>query len=150
MESVSLQSYKESKNIGTSFSKYNVAKSKVSVGKKIALLFSGALIGVVNGLFGAGGGMITVPVLTYILGLDEKKSHATAIAIILPLCIITTMVYAIKTPFEYDIIAPTVIGVVIGAIIGSIALKKISNNALTIIFYGIMLFAGLRMIFDQK
>lgn len=63
----------------------------------------GLLTGAVNGLFGAGGGMLAVPVLTYVAGLDERKSHATAIAVILPLCIISTIVYALQGGFDYSI-----------------------------------------------
>ena len=45
----------------------------------------GLVTGVLTGLFGAGGGSIVVPAMEIFLDMDEKKSHATAIAIILML-----------------------------------------------------------------
>ncbi len=45
----------------------------------------GLFAGCVTGLFGAGGGMIVVPALGYILKLDDKKSRATSILCVLPM-----------------------------------------------------------------
>ncbi len=134
----------------TSVSKYATFSSRDMKKRRIALIIAGFLIGVVNGLFGAGGGMITVPCLTFICGLDEKRAHATAIAIILPLCLISTIVYGVSNTFDVGIIIPTVIGVTIGSIVGALLLKKMSNNSLSILFYALMLFAGFKMIFDTK
>ena len=112
--------------IAQNFFKYNVKKQKLSVGKKIAMCLASLAIGVVNGLFGAGGGMLAVPCLNYICGLDEKSAHATAIAVILP----------------------TVIGVTAGGNIGAALLKKMSPDAVSFLFYTLMAFAGFKMIFD--
>ena len=43
----------------------------------------GLVSGILNGLFGSGGGCIVVPAMEKFLKMDEKKSHATAIAVIL-------------------------------------------------------------------
>lgn len=129
------------------FFKYNKDEQKPSFAKRVAIVLSGVLIGALNGLFGAGGGMIAVPVLTFLTGLDEKHAHATAIALILPLCLISTIAYALGGGIESGVVLPTVIGVIIGGFIGALLLKKISNDVVSFIFYGIMLFAGLKMIF---
>ena len=127
--------------------KYNRQCQKLSKGRQIALVLAGLAVGVVTGLFGAGGGMLTVPALTFIAKLDEKHSHATAIAIILPLCLISSVVYAIGATFENGVVLPTVIGVTIGGVIGALLLKKMSDGAISFLFYALMLFAGLKMIF---
>lgn len=126
---------------------YTNMQKDISTLKKIALVFIGVFIGAINGLFGAGGGMLLVPALTLVLGLEQKRAHATAIAIILPLCAVSSITYALRASFDWNIILPTVIGVTIGGIIGAMLLKKMSNGALTFIFYSLMLFAGLKMIF---
>jgi uncharacterized membrane protein YfcA len=115
--------------------------------RKILLVVCGVLIGAVNGLLGAGGGMLAVPVLTYAAGLDERRSHATAIAVILPLCLISAVVYALKGTHDDAIMAPTVGGVILGSLAGALLLKKAGNTFLNLFFYGIMILAGLRMIF---
>ena len=127
--------------------KYNRQRQKLSKGRQIAVILAGLAIGVVTGLFGAGGGMLTVPSLTFIAKFDEKHSHATAIAVILPLCLISSVVYALGATFENGVVLPTVIGVTIGGAIGALLLKKMSNGAISFLFYALMLFAGLKMIF---
>ena len=127
--------------------KYNRQGQKLSKGRQIAVVLAGLAIGVVTGLFGAGGGMLTVPALTFIAKLDEKHSHATAIAVILPLCLISSIVYALGANFEKGVVLPTVLGVTIGGIVGALLLKKMSNGTISFLFYALMLFAGLKMIF---
>ena len=122
------------------FEKETPKKSKVVKGVSVLL---GVLIGFVNGLFGAGGGMLVVPVL----GLNTKRAHATAILIILPLCAVSGVVYLTRGIGGGGMFLPTVGGVVLGGIVGAFALKKCSGVALQFVFYGIMLLAGLKMIF---
>ena len=50
---------------------------------EVKSIVCGAATGAANGLFGGGGGMIAVPLLRA-QGLEEKRAHATAIAVILP------------------------------------------------------------------
>ena len=115
--------------------------------KKIAILIGcGILIGIVNGFFGGGGGMICVPVLKHILNLDEKQSHATAIFIMLPISIASTIIYITTGNFMLFETLYTAIGVIVGGIIGAILLKKSNNKTISIIFATIMLIAGFRLI----
>lgn len=129
-----------------SVAKYTKPTTKQLKRQRLLLVLSGLAIGVVNGLFGAGGGMLSVPALTYILGIDEQHAHATAIAVILPLCIVSSIAYSLLGSYEVGVVLPTVIGVAIGGIIGAKLLKKLSGDALSFIFYGLMIFAGLKMI----
>lgn len=128
--------------------KYDLSKQALSVKKKILMCFCSVFIGVVNGLFGAGGGMIAVPCLTYIGKLDEKSAHATAIAAILPLCLVSAIVYALKESCKNEVILPVVIGVTAGGIFGALLLKKLSSDVVSFVFYALMTFAGFKMIFD--
>ena len=113
--------------------------------RNVLLFVCGAAVGAVNGLFGAGGGMLVVPVLTYVAALGERKAHATAIAVILPLCLIGAVVYAAQGGMDTCFLAPTVAGVLAGGIIGAAALKKLAAPVLDFLFYGLMLFAGIKM-----
>lgn len=113
--------------------------------RRIVLALSGAAVGIVNGLFGAGGGMLAVPVLTFAAGLNGKKAHATAIALILPLCLVSTVVYALNADIDAGTLLPTAAGVLAGGVLGAVALKKLSVPALNFLFYGLMLFAGIKM-----
>lgn len=127
--------------------KFDDASKKTSGKKKMAMVLAGLFIGAVNGLFGAGGGMLAVPCLTYIGGLDEKSAHATAIALILPLCLVSSVAYGTGATIENGVVLPTVLGVTIGGVIGACLLKSLSSDVVSFVFYALMLFAGLKMIF---
>ena len=113
---------------------------------KILAVFLGAVMGFVNGLFGAGGGMLAVPVLLWLFGLNAKRAHATAILVILPLCVASAVIYLVKGGGDLGVYLPTTFGVVIGGLIGAYALKKCSNQTLQFVFYSLMLLAGVKMI----
>ena len=114
---------------------------------KILLIITGVFTGICNGLFGGGGGMVVVPMLVLLLKLVPQKAHATAIAIILPISLISAVISIINGQYKLDVGIPTGIGVVLGGIIGALALKKISNKNLVKIFAFVMLIAGVKLLF---
>lgn len=117
--------------------------------KRIILtgLIGGLVVGFLNGFFGGGGGMIVVPLLMFLLKMPEKKAHATAIFVILPLCIISSLVYILKGSMDWGQLGFCTIGFVIGGTLGALLLKKIDNKVLRIIFSVIMVGAGIKMLF---
>lgn len=104
----------------------------------------GVAVGAANGLFGGGGGMIAVPALT-LTGVPSKKAHATAIAIILPLSLISGAVYLAKGTADPSVILPSCAGVFVGGIVGALLLKKINSRGLSLLFYALMIAAGLKL-----
>ncbi|MCL2376330.1 MAG: TSUP family transporter [Defluviitaleaceae bacterium] len=107
--------------------------------------FTGLLCGIFNGLLGAGGGVVAVLSLRKFLGVDAHKSHATAVAIILPLTIVSAVIYLGGINIDIATAAWVTAGGVIGGVIGAKLLKKISANLLHKIFGGIMIFAAIRV-----
>ena len=108
-------------------------------------LLYGILIGLVNGVFGAGGGMIAVPVLKK-QGLDQKLAHANAVAVILPITIISAVLYVVKgnvALIDSWAFIPTGL---IGAVIATLALQKFSNKVLQKTFAAFMIYAGVRLL----
>ena len=100
--------------------------------KKISSI-SGFLAGVLNGLLGAGGGMIIVPMLSR-AGLEQSKAHATSVCIILPICIFSACVYLFSGRLTISDAAPYLIWGLIGAILGSYFLTKINPVLLKKLF----------------
>lgn len=107
----------------------------------------GLSAGLINGLFGGGGGMVVVPMLMFLLKYLPKNAHATAILIILPLSLISGMFYAVFGSVKLDLVIPVLIGVVSGGILGAFLLSKLSSKWLVIIFSAVMTVAGLKMLF---
>ena len=112
---------------------------------KTAIL--GVISGLANGLFGSGGGSVIVPGMQKLLGIDQHKTHATAIAVILPLTIVSAIVYLGKARAEWSIILWVSVGGALGGFIGARLLNKISGKLLHKIFGAFMIIAALRMIF---
>ena len=69
--------------------------------QKVLVVISSAAVGFVNGFFGGGGGMLLVPLLEKVLKCPVKKSHATAIAVILPISIASAITYIISGYFQW-------------------------------------------------
>lgn len=114
--------------------------------KKRLLALFGGVIGLINGFFGGGGGMICVPTIQRLAFLNKKQSHASAIFVIFPISIVSSFVYLYNGYVEVFTLVTVGIGVVTGGIIGAIMLKKLSSKTLQIIFVFVMLLAGVRMI----
>ncbi len=105
----------------------------------------GVVIGLVNGVLGAGGGVIAVPLLKK-AGLSQKQCHTNAIAVILPIAIVSSSIYLYKgnvTIPQAGIYMPTGL---LGAVLGTFLLKKISPTWLKRIFGGLMIYAGIRLL----
>lgn len=114
--------------------------------KPIKLVSIGLVTGLINGLFGSGGGTLIVPALVFLLNIKDYKAHATAISIILPLSIISTFIYLQNDIIKFDIALKVGLGGVIGGIIGAKFLKKIPTPMLRKIFGGVIIFTAIRMI----
>lgn len=112
---------------------------------KLLTALYGTAIGFVNGLLGAGGGMLAVPLLKK-CGLSQKESHENAIAVILPITAVSAGIYLHKNyvnlsdSFSY---LPTGF---LGAIAATFLMKKLSNVWLKRIFAFFMLYAGIRLL----
>jgi hypothetical protein len=103
----------------------------------------GMVAGVANGLFGAGGGTILVPGLEKFIPLETRKAHATALAVMLPLSVISAVIYTVSSNVEVKWLSVLFVSVggVAGGIIGAKLLNKLSGAWLNILF-GLFLAAG--------
>lgn len=116
-----------------------------NVKKRVYAVLTGVITGLINGLFGGGGGMIVVPMLKSLLNYDKKVSHATAILIILPVSIISAIVYVSTGSLDEAITFPVLLGSVLGGALGAMGLYRLSNKVVSIIFASLMFIAGVKM-----
>lgn len=117
----------------------------MKIKKYIYSSLSGVVIGMVNGMLGAGGGLLTVPLLRK-LGMEQKRAHANAIAVILPISFVSATLYLINGNVKFSdawMFLPTG---VIGALIGTRVLNRISPVLLKQLFGGFMVYAGVRLL----
>lgn len=115
--------------------------------KTIKSAITGLITGFLNGLFGAGGGTVLVISLEKFLGIQVHKAHATSVAIILPITILSSFIYLrAATEIDWFAILYVSIGGLIGGYLGAKYLRKISGNMLHKIFGIFMIVAAIRMI----
>ena len=114
---------------------------------KFLLPLSGAVSGFINGFFGGGGGMIVVPMLKKFCLYEEKTAHATAIAIILPITIVSGFL-SFHTLDESPLTVVLItVGSAVGGVIGALFLKKARSEIINYIFLSLMMIAGVKLLF---
>lgn len=112
------------------------------------LLFGGLATGLVNGLLGAGGGIVAVFVLVKALGpalTDRRDVFANAIAIILPLSTVSVISYAFSGAIPTAELGTMVLPAVLGGLLGGILLDRIDPLWIQLIFSAIVLYSGIAM-----
>ena len=82
----------------------------------LSFSIAGACAGAVNGLFGAGGGMILVPLLSSITDLEDTQIFPSSIAIIAPLCVISLLVASFTTGIPVSDALPYLAGSALGGV----------------------------------
>jgi len=111
---------------------------------KIKCAVAGALAGALNGFFGAGGGMLLVPLLIRWVKMDERKAFATSVFIILPLCAVSAAVYLLKFGIDFMQALPYLTGGLIGGFIGGRCFKSIPTALLHRVFGLLLIYGGIR------
>ena len=118
---------------------------RISIGKRILIVMASLFAGFATGVFGGGGGMIVVPILTGLYGLEPVKAHATAIATIFPLCLVSVIFYLTQGGWQWKSGLVVTAGVVVGGLVGALLMKKIPAKWLQPIFYILMIVGGVKM-----
>ena len=109
-------------------------------------LLAGAAAGFVNGFFGAGGGMVLVPLLILLAKVEDKAAFSSAVCIILPICIVSLIFYGLHGALPLQESLPYLIGGAGGGILGGVLFKKVSSRFLHIALGLLILYGGVRLL----
>ena len=112
----------------------------------LLLILVGLFGGAINGLFGAGAGLLLVPLIKLVTKLDEKKVHATTLACVMIMCVSSSVVFFVNKQIDYKLVLWCLIGSICGAILGTILLQKFKNKVINLIFSCLLIGAGVLMI----
>jgi len=106
----------------------------------------GVVAGLASGLFGIGGGVVLVPGLIMLAGLDQRMAHGTSLTAIIPIALAGVIGYA--TGGEVDWIAGllTAAGVLVGTPIGVHLLGRLPERQLRIGFAIVLLASAIRLL----
>ena len=80
------------------------------------------------------------------LGVRGKKSHATALMVIVPLSLVSAILYLVQGRVTVMDALPWLPGSLLGAYLGSRLMPKISTGWLKLVFGGLMLWGGIRLL----
>jgi uncharacterized membrane protein YfcA len=110
-------------------------------------------VGFVAGLFGIGGGLITVPFLFYIFSFfDISQSHimhlavGTSFSIIIPTALVSVYTHYKYKAVDFELVKSYGLFVILGVIIGTIFASKLNTKSLLLFFSTVILFLGLYLI----
>jgi len=114
-------------------------------------------VGFVAGLFGIGGGLITVPFLYYIfgnLGIDQTYimhlAVGTSFAIIIPTSIVSVLTHHKFNAVDFNIVKGYGIFVIIGVIVGTIFAAILKTKSLVLFFSIVILFLGIYLLLIKE
>ena len=120
----------------------------MSISTLVLLILIGLSAGLLSGVVGVGGGVVMIPLLMLLMGLDQHQAQGTSLAVMLPpIGILAAWNYHKAGFVEWKyamIIAATFI---IGGYLGSRWAVTIDARTLKKIFGVIMVIGGLKLIF---
>ena len=109
---------------------------------RIAL--AGTAAGIINGVFGAGGGIVLVPLLTLLADFSDEEIFPASISIILPICVVTLLISSANMPLPFVKALPYLIGSAFGGIGAGILSGKVPTKWLHRILGIFILYGGWR------
>ena len=109
-------------------------------------LLAGLAAGFVNGFFGAGGGMVLVPLLIWLVGLPDKLAFSSANSIILPLCIVSLVIYGRHDMLPLSDALPYLLGGAGGGVLAGLWFQKVPAKWLHLALGALILLGGVRLL----
>ncbi len=114
-------------------------------------------VGFVAGLFGIGGGLITVPFLYYIFGSLDIDPHyimhlavGTSFAIIIPTSIVSVLTHHKFNAVDFEIVKKYGLFVILGVIVGTIFAASLKTKSLVLFFSIVILLLGIYLILIKE
>ncbi|CAN5212337.1 sulfite exporter TauE/SafE family protein [soil metagenome] len=122
--------------------------SRPATRRILALILVGAIGGLLSGAFGVGGGIVMVPLLIWLLGMDQRRAAATSLVAIVPTAIAGTIQYLVQG--EVDVVAGLVVaaGGIVGSLIGTRLLRTLPLGWLRWLFIALLLLSAIRLFFE--
>jgi hypothetical protein len=112
----------------------------------------GALMGTLSGLLGIGGGVVVVPGLVMVLGLEMKKAIAISLAVIMPVAFSGVVNHLREGNMTFADLKPAIAIVVAGMIfaaVGAWLSKQLPADHLKKIFGVLLLIIGAKFIMSK-
>lgn len=113
-------------------------------------LFGAVGIGLVLGLTGSGGSILTLPVLVYLAGIEPREAVGLSLIIVGAAALAGALQRARVGEVYYKAVLMFAVSGMLGATLGAKLTHFISPDALMLAFAGVMIALGVRMILMRK
>ena len=112
-------------------------------------LVVGLLAGILAGMFGVGGGFLMVPLYVLWMGLDQRRSHATSLAAVLPIAVAGAIGYSTSDYVDWNAAVALLAGSIFGALYGVKLLSQVSLKFLQLGFAALLYLSAMRLIWSS-
>lgn len=112
------------------------------------VLLVGVLAGLASGLFGVGGGVVIVPGLVLLAGLDQRLSHGTSLTAIVPIAAAGAIGYGTAGQVDLLVAGLVVVGAMVGTPVGVALLARVPQRSLQLAFAGLLVLTAVRMLLE--
>lgn len=113
-------------------------------------LLVGVVVGIVSGVVGIGGGILFVPALIWLFGMDQYKAQGTSLgALLAPVGILAFYEYYKRGNADLRIALLLAAGFIVGGYFGAVGAQAISEVWLRRIFALTLIIVGGRMLFHR-
>lgn len=112
--------------------------------QKTGFVVAGLAAGAVNGLFGAGGGMVLVPLLSLLTDIGGTEVFSSSLAVILPICLVSLGITGFYGHIPWSTALPYLIGSAAGGYLAGTYGQKIPTRWLHRCLGGLILWGGIR------
>ena len=89
------------------------------------IAIAGACAGMVTGLFGAGGGLVLVPLLSLLTDMEGNRIFSSSITMILPICAVCLAVTALTVGRPMKTALPYLLGSAVGGLFAGLWGRKV-------------------------
>jgi uncharacterized membrane protein YfcA len=110
----------------------------------------GFVAGFLSGIFGVGGGILIVPALVIVMGMDQRIAHGTSLAAVLPIALSGTVSYGLADKIDWPVAVLLAVGAVAGAVVGTHVLHHLPERILGFIFAALLIATAVRLVLDNS
>jgi len=115
----------------------------------LALLI-GVIVGIISGIVGIGGGVLFIPALIWLFGMDQHKAQGTSLgALLAPVGIFAFWEYYRHGNADLRIALLLAVGFIVGGYFGAVGAQHIPELWLRRIFAVMLVVIGARMFFSR-
>ena len=112
------------------------------------LVVIGAFVGILSGSLGVGSGIVLIPALIYLVGLQQKTAQGMSLLIMVPMTLMAASRYYMNRSVHVNIWVAAIVAIsaVVGAYFGSGIAFTLPSELLRKIFAGFIVLAGILML----